>query len=45
MVYEELKQFSKALDVYNIIKNDFPKSVEARDIEKDIARLNVLMNK
>lgn len=45
MVYEELKQYDKALDVYNIIINDFPKSVEARDIEKDIARLNVLMDK
>jgi tetratricopeptide (TPR) repeat protein len=45
MVYEELKQYEKALDLYNIIKNDFTKSIEARDIEKDIARLNVLMNK
>ncbi len=45
MVYEELKQYDKALDLYNIIKNDFTKSIEARDIEKDIARINTLMGK
>lgn len=45
MVYEELKQYDKALDLYNIIKNDFTKSIEARDIEKDIARINALMGK
>ncbi|MEY1638085.1 tetratricopeptide repeat protein [Tenuifilum osseticum] len=45
MVYEELKQYDKALNLYNIIKNDFTKSIEARDIEKDIARINALMGK
>jgi len=45
MVYEELNQYEKALELYNIIKNDFPKSVEARDIEKDIARMNALISK
>lgn len=43
MVYEELNQYDKALDLYKTILNEYPKSIEARDIEKDIARLNALM--
>ncbi len=45
MVYEELKQYDKALKIYQTIKDEFAKSVEARDIDKDIARLNALMNR
>ncbi len=45
MVYEELKQNDKALKLYNKIKEDYPKSAEARDVEKDIARNNTILGK
>jgi ribosomal protein L29 len=45
MVYEELKQNDKALKLYNQIKDSYPKSAEARDIEKDIARNNTILGK
>lgn len=37
-VFEALGKYSDALEAYNTIKNDYPKSMEARDIEKYIAR-------
>jgi tetratricopeptide (TPR) repeat protein len=37
--YEVLQKFDKALAVYNQIKNDYPNSVEAQDIDKFIARI------
>jgi tetratricopeptide (TPR) repeat protein len=40
LVYEELSKYSEALKVYEIIKNDYPKSSEAREIEKYITRVN-----
>ena len=36
--YEKLGKFSKALEIYEMIKKDFPKSNEAREIDKYIAR-------
>lgn len=36
--YEKLGKYSKALEIYEKIKNDFPKSQEAREIDKYIAR-------
>lgn len=44
IVYEELKNYKKALSVYEQIKEKFPKSTEARDIEKDITRIKTLQN-
>lgn len=44
IVYEELKDYKKALNVYEQIKEKFPKSTEARDIEKDIARIKTSHN-
>lgn len=38
LALEELKNFKGALEQYNIIKNDFPKSFENREIDKYIAR-------
>lgn len=45
MVYEELKQNQKALKLYTAIKEKYPKSQEAREIEKDIARNNTILGK
>jgi tetratricopeptide (TPR) repeat protein len=36
--YEEVGKYSKALDLYNKIKNDFPKSQEARQVDKLITK-------
>lgn len=36
--YEQKKDFTAALDLYNQIKKDYPMSTEARDIEKYIGR-------
>jgi len=40
VVYESLNLPEKALELYNQIKNDYPKSSEAADIDKYIARLS-----
>ena len=40
VVYETLGQKEKALDTYEKIKKDYPKSTEAVNVEKSIARLN-----
>ena len=45
MVYEELKQNDKALKLYTTIKEKYTKSQEAREIEKDIARNNTILEK
>ncbi len=40
VVYESLKQPEKALELYNKIKDKYPQSSEASDIDKYIARLS-----
>jgi tetratricopeptide (TPR) repeat protein len=42
MAYEDKGNYSEAIKVYEQIKKDFPKSSEARDIAKYIARANTL---
>ncbi|MBC34911.1 MAG: tetratricopeptide repeat protein [Bacteroidetes bacterium] len=42
MTYEMLENYGKALDMYQAIKKDFGASIEARDIEKTITRLELL---
>ena len=44
-VYELDKKYSKAVDAYTIIKEDYPNSNEAREIDKYIARANGFLNK
>lgn len=44
-VYEALGKYSEALEAYNTIKKEYPKSMEARDIEKYIARAELKMVK
>jgi tetratricopeptide (TPR) repeat protein len=41
VVYEELENYSKALEQYQAIKDKFPRSAEAREIEKYITRVNL----
>ncbi len=43
-VYEGQKEYKKALDLYKDIKKNFPKSAEAKDIDKYIARANILLS-
>lgn len=43
--YEELGEYSKALRIYERIKSDFPRSEEARDIEKYIERAKLIVEK
>jgi tetratricopeptide (TPR) repeat protein len=43
--YELMGNYDKALKVYKKIQSEFPKSNEAREIEKYIARAEGLMNK
>lgn len=43
--YEVKKDFQKALDCYNQIKQDYPRSPEFREIEKYISRMEGLLNK
>lgn len=42
VVYESTKKYGKAIELYEQIKDKFPKSTEARDIEKEIARAKSL---
>ncbi len=44
-VFESLGKYSEALEAYNTIKNDYPTSVESRDIDKYIARATLKMEK
>jgi tetratricopeptide (TPR) repeat protein len=41
MVYEELGKLNDALNAYKQIKDNYPKSTEARDIEKFITRVEL----
>ncbi|MBR1627435.1 MAG: tetratricopeptide repeat protein [Bacteroidales bacterium] len=43
--YEVKKDFQKALDCYNQIKKDYPRSPEFAEIEKYISRMEGLLNK
>ncbi len=42
LVYEELGDMKAALEVYNEIKSKYPRSAEAREIEKYITRASLL---
>ncbi len=42
IAFEELKNYSDAVDAYNNIKNDYPDAQEATDIDKYIARASEL---
>jgi tetratricopeptide (TPR) repeat protein len=44
-VYEEQNKFDKALDIYEEIQTDFPRSVEGRGIEKYITRAKLMSQK
>ncbi len=44
-VYEALGKYSEAFEAYNTIKTDYAKSMEARDIDKYIARTEIKMEK
>lgn len=41
VVYEELGNNAKALECYNTIKNKYPQSIEAYDIDKYISRIEI----
>jgi tetratricopeptide (TPR) repeat protein len=41
LVYEELGDYKKALEVYEKIESQFPKSEESRDIEKYITSVKI----
>ncbi len=41
LVYEELKQYKKAHDVYSRIKTTYPESQEGREMDKYIARVEL----
>jgi tetratricopeptide (TPR) repeat protein len=43
--YEELKNYDKALELYNQIKTKYPNSMEAAEVDKYIAKLKTLQNK
>ncbi len=43
--YEELKNYDKALELYNQIKTKYPNSMEASEVDKYIAKLKTLQNK
>jgi tetratricopeptide (TPR) repeat protein len=42
VVYESMKKYSNALEAYEKIKAKYPKSTEARDIDKEITRTKTL---
>ncbi len=42
-VYEELGQYSKALEAYENILEDYPETTEGREVEKYIARVQLKM--
>lgn len=45
IVYESMKNYSKALKAFEMIKEKYPKSTEARDIDKEITRIKTLQGK
>ncbi len=42
VVYEELKDYDKAIDAYTLIKEKYYNSIEGREIQKYIDRANIL---
>ncbi len=44
IIYEELKKYDDAIELYEQIKAKYPKSTEAREIEKDLTRVKALKN-
>lgn len=42
IIYEDLKKYDDAIELYEQIKVKYPKSTEARDIEKDLTRVKTL---
>lgn len=44
-IYEDLDNYEGALEAYERIENDYPKSTEARKVEKYIARAKFKLNK
>jgi tetratricopeptide (TPR) repeat protein len=44
-VYEMRSNFDQALDVYERIKREYPKSAEGKEIEREIAKVKTLGNK
>lgn len=42
-IYEQTKDYTKAIEQYEKIRNDYPRSSEARSIDKNIARDKILM--
>ncbi len=42
VIYEELKKYDDAIELYEQIKAKYPKSTEAREIEKDLTRVKAL---
>ncbi len=42
LVYEELKQYGKAVEVYELIKKDFKDTQEGQEMDKYIARARTL---
>jgi len=43
--YEELKNYDKALELFNQIKTKYPNSMEASEVDKYIAKIKTLQNK
>lgn len=43
-IFEELKKYEKAIELYETIRKEYPKSNEARNIKKDIARIQTLLS-
>lgn len=44
-VYEEQGKWEKALSIYETVKNDYPQSAEAGEVEKYITRAKISLNK
>ena len=44
VAYESQKEYQKALDCYNQIKKDFPRSPEYAEVEKYISRMKAILN-
>jgi len=44
-VYEVQKNFEKALEYYKLVKKDYPRSVEAQEIDKNISYMEGLLKK
>ncbi|MHC1707109.1 MAG: tol-pal system YbgF family protein [Bacteroidales bacterium] len=42
-IYELTKEYGKAIEIYETIRTEYPRSSEARSVEKNIARNKILM--